>query len=87
MKDILYSGENCPPCKVVKQYIDTHNLDVDIVYFKKDFTLDEFHELGFRSTPSMITKTGEKIVNSNNIINYLKNESTQTGTPIRDVQF
>ena len=76
MKDTVYSKENCPPCKLVKEFLDVNNLldSVDIQMVGKDISIEDFLKLGFKSTPSMITKDGKKVVNSYFIMNYFNQQ-------------
>ena len=76
-KHTLYSGLTCPPCVVVKQAIQHLKLEdkVDILYVNKDISLNEFKNLGLRTTPSLISSDGQVIVNSLNIINFLKTQN------------
>ena len=69
---ILYSGINCNPCKVVKTFIEQNELDVEIrVLSLEEFRSEEVQKLGIRSVPTLVDN-GNLIVNSGNIIEYLK---------------
>lgn len=70
---ILYSGVNCNPCKVVKTFIEQNELEfVEIRTLSlEEFRSEEIQKLGIRSVPTLIDN-GKLIVNSGNIIEYLK---------------
>jgi glutaredoxin len=69
---ILYTTVNCNPCKVVKTFIEQNELDVEIRTLSlEEFRSEEIQSLGLRSVPTLIDN-GKLIVNSGNIIEYLK---------------
>ena len=74
MKHKLYTQVTCPPCKIVKDYIEKESLQdkVQYVYVKDDISIEDFKSMGLRSTPTLVTTENQVIVNSANIINFLK---------------
>lgn len=69
---ILYTAINCNPCKVVKAYIEQNKLDVEIRTLSlEEFKSEEIQVLNIRSVPTLIDN-GKVVVNSGNIIEYLK---------------
>jgi hypothetical protein len=70
---ILYTAVNCNPCKVVKTYIEQNKLEVEIRTLSlEEFKSEEIQVLNIRSVPTLIDN-GKVVVNSGNIIEYLKN--------------
>ena len=70
---ILYTAVNCNPCKVVKTFIEQNELEfVEIRTLSlEEFRSEEVQSLGLRSVPTLVDN-GKLIVNSGNIIEYLK---------------
>ena len=74
---ILYTAQNCNPCKVVKTYIEQNEIDVEIRTLSlEEFRSDEIQSLEIRSVPTLIDN-GKVIVNSGNIIEYLKKNQNE----------
>ncbi|MDQ0229534.1 glutaredoxin family protein [Metabacillus malikii] len=54
-KVIVYTQPSCPPCKIVKQFLDHHNVE----YIEKDISVDNnarntlINELSSTSTPTI----------------------------------
>ena len=74
---ILYTAVNCNPCKVVKTYIEQNELDIEIRTLSlEEFRSNEVQSLGIKSVPTLIDN-GKVIVNSGNIIEYLKKNQNE----------
>lgn len=74
-KEILVSAEWCGPCKEVEKYMEEEKItSVDIV--KEDEQPERVSELAKKHEiigfPTLITKKGETIVGSDEIIEHLK---------------
>lgn len=51
---VVYTGEGCQPCRMLKQWLDSH----DLVYDERPVKdhMDEFLEHGFRSVPVLVSE-------------------------------
>lgn len=68
-KPVLLSTSWCQPCKDVKNYINTHQLDVDII--DVDIHRDVAQKYGIRSVPVLAVDEFTRFTNSKSIISYL----------------
>lgn len=68
----LVTGENCMPCKMLKQWLAERNIEVQEVYANENKELvDQFK---IKSTPSLITEEGTVVQGLDNIQCYFGGE-------------
>lgn len=53
---IVYSKEDCQPCRMVKRWLDKH--EVKYTEEKADNHVDYLNELGYRQAPVTVTNGG-----------------------------
>lgn len=68
-KPVLLTASWCFPCKDVKDYINTHQLDVEII--DVDIHRDVAQKYGIRSVPVLVVDEFTRFTNSKSIISYL----------------
>lgn len=70
---ILFSADWCKYCKVVKKFLDENpDIQVDIVDVDQDMELPAKH--GVKQLPALLKADGDLMVESQDIIEYLKTE-------------
>ena len=68
-KPLLLTASFCQPCKDVKDYINTHQMDVEII--DVDIHRDVAQKYGIRSVPVLVVDEFTRFTNSKSIIGYL----------------
>lgn len=53
-KVILYAKERCPPCKMIKQFIEEKKMGGDIEVRDLSVFREEFDEAGFTIVPTIV---------------------------------
>ena len=77
MNITLLTLENCPPCKLVKQFIEENQIEVPLSYYHRDMFKNTNEQVKLLSTlktktfPQLIVD-GEHYVNAQMIKNKLK---------------
>lgn len=68
-KPLLLTATFCKPCKDVKDYINAHQMDVEII--DVDIHQDVAQKYGIRSVPVLVVDEFTRFTNSKSIISYL----------------
>lgn len=74
----LLTLTNCPPCNLVKQYLNSQNKKIPSLLYERDRTswteeqLDLITRYKVQSFPTLVTDEDGIIVGSQNIINFLR---------------
>lgn len=75
---MLLTLTNCPPCNLVKQYLNSQNKVVPYLLYERDRNswteeqLDYVTRYKVMSFPTLVTEEDGVIVGSQNIINYIR---------------
>lgn len=68
----LLTMPGCMPCKIVKQYFQDNNINVDIVDVTEHEELVE--QYGIKQTPSLILDDDTVLAGKDNIIDHFEEE-------------
>jgi len=68
----LLTMPGCMPCKMVKQYFQENNIDIDIIDVTEHENLVEQYNI--KQTPSLILDDDTVLAGKDNIIDYFEEE-------------
>lgn len=71
-KVIIYTGENCNHCKIVKNFMNTNNIKYEEKNIENEEYKEEIVSKGFMSIPVLVINDEYFAVNSSNFIGKLK---------------
>lgn len=72
-KIIIYSGEYCPNCKMIKSFMDNQGIQYEERNIENEEYKKELEKRGFKSIPVLVTNGEYHLVDRNNFIGVLKN--------------
>lgn len=71
-KVIIYSGENCSNCKIVKSFMDSNKIQYEVRDIANEEYKAEMISKGFMSIPVLVVNGEYHLVNTSNFIGVLK---------------
>jgi len=71
----IFTGKFCMPCKMLKQWLQENNIEIEEVLAEDN--MDEVEKYGVKQTPTLLLDDGTLIANKDNIIEYLENNNEE----------